>query len=89
MSRIYKVDIPQLLQGFQRAYIAQNFGAIPENVYLPDGMYQMVTEYIDDQMISGGIPAELLEDVVQRTFLGMTIRRAFGYDVTVTRDELP
>jgi hypothetical protein len=89
MSRPDLTSIPQLIQGFRRSYELKNFGKRAEHCYLPHDLYVLTTAWIQDQFISGGIPAELLDaPALAYTMHGMILHARDGYDIVVTSEEL-
>jgi hypothetical protein len=87
MSRPFTVSVIQLVQLLKRGYEHQNHGIQPEHLYVPTDMYDMIVDHIDDTLIGGGLPAELLDRAFNYSVLGMKLHSRHG-DIVVSREEL-
>jgi hypothetical protein len=87
MSRPLTVSTLQLVQLLKRGYEVQNHGAQAEHLYVPPDMYDMIVDHIDDTLISGGLPAHLLDSAFSYVVLGLQLHSRHG-DIVVTREEL-
>lgn len=87
MSRPFTMSIPQLIAGFQKAYIERNFGKLPEHIYLPPDLYDLAVEWVLEQF-STMVPPIDVRGATYHTMNGMVLHERTGYDIIVTSEEL-
>lgn len=89
MARPAVLSVPQLVQALQRGFIEQNFGIMPEHLYLPVDLHNLVTDYIEEQFRLGGVPEHLIDQMSGYQMHGMKLHVIQGFNSIATRDELP